>query len=664
MEGVSKKIPKLVQFAIVLHFHQPVGNFKEVFERAYQRCYRPFLEHLAYYPDIRMTLHISGSLIDYFKKEHLEILKLLKDMVSKGRVELMGGVYYEPILIAIPPRDIKGQIKLMSKSLKDDFGIKTEGAWIPERVWRPDLAKHLHKSGIRYCVLDDSHLIKAGLKKEETYGYFLTKDKSASIAVFGSDKMLRYTIPFKEPQETIDYFKKVSQKAGNPLFVYADDAEKFGEWPGTYDWVYKKGWLKSFFDAIMKNREWIETVKLSDYLKSNKPLSAVRIPEASYEEMMEWAGGSWFNFLKKYPESNNMYKKMQYVSERVDKFQKKAARKDSYWAEVELYRGESNCGYWHGVFGGLYMYHLRSAIYNHLIAAENIVDAATRKKGMTIKCVDFDSDGKDEFILQNKVLSLYIDPKEGGTLKELDYRPICANLINTLSRKREKYHKRVEKLEPSLSEKLIYDRYTRYCLRDYFINEDLQKESFITSSFKDYGNFSSGDYIARKKSNGLILKRKSSVSGVEVELTKELSIKGPAIEILYRIKYRGLASIRGLLFGTEFNLTMPFLNSPRYRYFSDEKILDTLNTSGIATNADSFSIRDSKRELDVKFEFSKRCRKVWYFPIETISQAQTTYRANFQSSCILPLWKPDFDKDGIWSLKIIWFIKNFLENNT
>ena len=43
-------------------------------------------------------------------------------------------------------------------------------------------------------------------------------------------------------------------------------------------------------------------------------------------------------------------------------------------ALTELYRGQCNCSYWHGAFGGVYLPHLRHAIYNHLIAADNLID--------------------------------------------------------------------------------------------------------------------------------------------------------------------------------------------------------------------------------------------------------------------------------------------------
>ena len=41
-----------------------------------------------------------------------------------------------------------------------------------------------------------------------------------------------------------------------------------------------------------------------------------------------------------------------------------------------LYQGQSNDCYWHGLFGGIYISHMRLATYEHLIAAEDLADAA------------------------------------------------------------------------------------------------------------------------------------------------------------------------------------------------------------------------------------------------------------------------------------------------
>ncbi len=244
---IETKRMKKVFFAIVLHFHQPIGNFNDVLERAYKNCYSPLIDLLWDHPDIKINLHISGCLLDYFETEKKHFLEKLYRMSRRGQIEFLSGGYYEPIFIAIPPRDLQGQITMMSKYLKRRFKYSPRGVWVTERVWQGQLAAQINAAGIDYCILDDTHLLRAGVPQEGMRGYYLTGGANGQTAVFPSDKKLRYSIPFGKTGEIMDYFRAAAEKQDSPLFVYGDDGEKFGEWPGTHKWVYEEGWLKNFF---------------------------------------------------------------------------------------------------------------------------------------------------------------------------------------------------------------------------------------------------------------------------------------------------------------------------------------------------------------------------------------------------------------------------------
>lgn len=662
--GVNK-----IYFAMALHFHQPVGNFDDIFERAIKLCYKPFLKLLYNYSDIKMTFHISGCLLDYLEEKHPDVIGLIKEMVLRRQIELMGGGYYEPILVAIPERDIMGQIRMMNEYIEEKFNLIPKGIWIPERVWESWIIKPIYESGLRYCVLDDAHFLRSGIKKQQLHGYFLTGRGKEKIAVFPSDKTLRYTIPFKLPHETIDYFKNESKDKEDILFTYGDDGEKFGEWPGTHKWVFEEEWLRKFFDCLYKNKNWIELVHLSNYLKNNKPIDTIDIKQGSYEEMMQWTGGSWMNFLSKYPEANQMHKKMFYVSGKIKNAEKITDKKESEKvkaAKKELYKGQCNCGYWHGVFGGLYLYHLRSAIYNHLITAEKMADELLhkdKKNWLDIEQIDFDSDGEKEVFIENKTFSLCIAPDEGGILKELDYRPHSLNLINTLSRKKESYHEKIlhsvkntnhedvatihndfRTIDPVLKEKLTYDEFPKYCLRNYF----------LSSSYEELGDFATACYKTKIKTKTVILEHDIKISQTWLKLSKKIQIKSDKeIEVIYEIE-KGPKDKLNAIFVTEFNITMPYLNSSRYSYFYNNKAQTGLNTQGEIPGVDSFGISDSEKSLSINFNFSKIPNVMQYFPIETVSQSERAYELNYQCSSIVPKWKPGFDKNGKWALKIIW----------
>ncbi|MDP2921721.1 MAG: DUF1926 domain-containing protein [Candidatus Omnitrophota bacterium] len=653
-----------VYFGICLHFHQPVGNFDEILERAYQNCYRPFLDVFEKFPDIKMSMHFSGCLLDYFEAKHPDYLDRIKVMVDRGQVEIVGGGYYEPIFTSIPHEDRAGQIEMMSGYIKKRFGQKAIGLWTPERVWVPGLAKEFSKAGVKYTILDDEHFIKAGLKQEDLLGYFTTGEKNAEIEVFPSNKPLRYMIPFKMPTEVINYFKEAGSKSKEPLFTYGDDAEKFGEWPSTNDWVYGKNWLSNFFTELVKNKEWLITVKLSDCLKSRKPLKKIKIPEASYQEMMEWSHGSWMNFLKKYPETNQMVRKMHYVSKKVNSLGDKSALR-------ELYKGECNCAYWHGVFGGLYLYHLRKAVYEHLINAEKIVECVQLRKLPQATCevgqvrieeVDFYEDGKKAFIVSNKALSLCIDPANGGIIRELDNRRVSTNLVNPIARHEEEYHKKIlakmgkshdeaairtihedtKVIDPALKSEFCYDDYIRGCLVDRFMDSQVNIDDFMECKSNELGDFVNAVYKGKKERYKVVLDRRGSVAGKAVSITKEICLRsanggGKEIEISYTLKNLSKQTIDAI-FGVEFNFTMPYLNSGQYKYFAGDKILGSLNEKGAVPGPGLFSIKDSSKEIDINFEFSQKPKDIWYFPVKTVSQSERAYELNFQASCILPRW--------------------------
>src|SRR3989304_9668870 len=94
-----------ITLLLILHAHQPIGNFDHVMEQCYRRAYLPFLKCLERHPGICVNLHYSGPLWEWFEQSHPEYLESLRRLREGGRIELLGGGFYEPILITIPEAD-------------------------------------------------------------------------------------------------------------------------------------------------------------------------------------------------------------------------------------------------------------------------------------------------------------------------------------------------------------------------------------------------------------------------------------------------------------------------------------------------------------------------------------------------------------------------------
>lgn len=701
---------KSIRLVLTLHNHQPVGNFDGVMEQAYQESYKPFLDVFAGYPsDLKIALHTSGCLLEWLAQKHPEYLDRLAEFAAEGRIEIVGGAFNEAILPMIPRRDRVGQIRAYSEWLNNRLGAKVRGMWIPERVWEQSLVSDIAEAGIEYTVLDDYHFRNAGLQPQQLNGYYVTEDDGRLLAVFPGSERLRYTIPFQQPHETVEHLRGIAEQFPNSVVVFGDDGEKFGTWPDTYKHVYTDGWLRRFFDALLAESSWLHMTTLGEAVDSVPPVGKIYLPDASYREMTEWAlpadrlveydhlthdmehdprwpqlkqfvrGGFWRNFKVKYPETDEMYARMLMVSRRLQE-----AVDAGYDVELvesarrELYKGQCNCGYWHGAFGGIYLPHLRNAVYNHLIAADNILNRATpgseaSRNEPWIEAVygDFNCDARQEICLSNDRLTALISPHRGGEIYELDVRSICHNLLATLARRPEAYHRkvlaganqgqsavasihdRVVFKQPDLDQRIRYDSYTRKALQDHFFDNEATLQAIVAGQAQERGDFLVGGYEAKLRRNPhriqVLLTRDGNAWGVPLKITKGLTMEtgSGVLDVAYLIE--GLPPGKAFHFAVEFNLAgLPSGLDDRYFHDGRHNKLGQLGAELDLEGARGLNLVDEWLGIDVGFRFADPTR-VWAYPIETVSQSEGGFELVHQSVCVMPHWIVTADASGRWS---------------
>jgi alpha-amylase len=693
-----------IRLCLVLHNHQPIGNFGEVFEQAYQDSYLPFLDVFEGYQDLRISLHTSGPLMEWLDAEHPEYVDRLAGLVAAGRVEVIGGAFYEPILTMIPTRDRIGQIQLYTEWLRERLGGVVRGMWMPERVWEQALASDLHRAGIEYTVLDDFHFRNAGLTPDDLHGYYVTEDDGLTLSIFPGSEQLRYTIPFADPQATADYLREIAEQVPNAVAVFGDDGEKFGTWPDTNKHCYEDGWLRRFFDMLTENQDWLITAPLAEAIEQVPPAGRIYLPDCSYREMSEWAlpvaqqlvyedvvhelqhderwpriqsfvrGGYWRNFKVKYPEANEMYSRMMMVSDKLHRAATDGLTGDEIdWARRELYRAQCNCSYWHGAFGGIYLPHLRNAVYNHLIAADNLLDRALGNGVPVVDATvdDFNFDARREVRLANGRLVALLAPAAGGRMYELDVRSICHNVLATLSRRPEAYHRkvlsgpaggegcasihdRVVFKQEGLDQMLKYDTYGRKSLVDHFYDVDVPYQAVVHGEAMERGDFAGGRYEARLRKNPdriqAQLSKQGNAWGIPLRLTKGVTITehSPTLEIAYLIE--GIPPDAVLHFGVEFNFAgMPTDAEDRHFYGPHREALGRLGTELELQDVQTLGLIDRWLGLDVRLDVN-RPSGFWTFPIGTVSQSEGGIELVHQSVMVQPHWLVRGDQEGKWSV--------------
>jgi len=676
-----------VHFAFGVHGHQPVGNYPKIFEACYRKSYEPFFKVIGNFPELLINVHLSGPLLEWLLENKPEFIESLKVMIKSGQVEILGGAFYEAILPLITETDITEQILLFTEFLADKLGARPRGMWLPERIWESYLAKPIAMAGIEYTLVDNCHFNEAGWMDDKLHGYFVTEHEGFKLKMFPILESLRYKIPYSEPEKVINYLKKIGEEAGGGVRIMMDDIEKFGAWPRSYKRTYEEKWLENFFTILSQEQKAgnILTTKLSDYTDRYPPDGNIYLPSCSYSKMGKWAlpydsglvfwpvyeeiketgdsekkpwmnfiyGGFFKNMLVKYPESNLMHKKMLKLSRAINNF-----RDAGVFPAMQrhLFRGQCNCAYWHGIFGGIYMLHLRAAVFHELLECEKLLYKNTGKK-FAITEDDSVFYGQNEIDVCTENLSLHIHPNIGANVSELSEFKTCHNLGFVMKRRHEVYHSNISSSilsdktaksiheavrikDKSVRQKLTYDWYDRFSFIFHFFHPSTSLANFAKCTYG--ANFAKctygeqGDFVNQifkytidQNARRIICERTGHVWNgdnlVNITVTKTFEFSPEReMKFLWKIKNNSSEKIT-VVPGIEMNLSPSSENSAKF------KIGGTLVpcTELFQGHEKNVVLEDEMYNLKMKFSCSKPV-KIWLFPVNTVCRLDTGFESLFQ----------------------------------
>jgi alpha-amylase len=705
-----------ISLALTLHNHQPVGNFGWVFAEVYEQAYEPMVAALERHPGVRLSLHYTGPLLEWLLVERPDFIDRLHALADRGQVEILGGGFFEPVLASLPERDRIAQLCRMGDELERLFGDRPRGAWLAERVWEPDLPTSLAAAGYDWTILDDAHFRAAAIPEEDLWGPYTTEDQGHVLRVFGTEQGLRYRIPFRDVHEVIDYLRIHATEGGDRVGMMGDDGEKFGAWPSTWEHCWGESrWVERFFEALEANADWLATTTPSAWLAEHHPIGRVYIPTGSYAEMGEWAlpasesvayakalqrardqglpearwlrGAFWRNFQVKYREINDLHKQMLRTSAKVEAMTPGPSRDR---ATDHLQRGQSNDCYWHGLFGGIYISHMRLATYEHLIAAEDLADtlAGTLHGAETI---DLDLDGLDDVRLATVGQVVTIDPTEGGGIGGWDVRPVRHALTGVLRRRPEAYHETLRRFEggdgeggprdegdgeggpldegdgaasihdivrvkePGLAARLYMDAYERRSGLVRFLGDDATHETWSTGVAIEHGDFLDRPHTVTALGDAAVtVMRDGTVGDQAVRVTRTVRVGGgrldPTLSLQLTVENHSDRELTSTV-GSEWTLTMlggggnP---SAWWEVGGERSAHDGVGASdAVATLAQG----NDWIGISVTTTTSKPAR-AWWAPVETISNSESGFERVYQGSGLLLGWPIALAAGATWTVTI------------
>jgi alpha-amylase len=698
-----------ISLALALHNHQPVGNFGWVFAEVFERAYEPMIEALERHPGVRLSLHYTGPLLRWFAAERPDVIDRLRVLVERGQVEILGGGLYEPVLASLPERDRIGQLRRMSDEVDGLFGRRPRGAWLAERVWEPDLPTSLVAADYAWTILDDAHFRAAAIPEADLWGPYTTEDQGNLLRVFGTEQGLRYRIPFRDVDDVIGYLREHATDDGERVGMMGDDGEKFGAWPTTWEHCWGEGrWVERFFTALEANADWLTTTTPSAWLDAHPPIGRVYIPTGSYAEMGQWAlpadeslvysdvlhraqaqarpearwlrGAFWRNFQVKYREINDLHKQMLRVSAAVDAMR---PGPDRDTALDQLFQGQSNDCYWHGLFGGIYISHMRLATFEHLIAAEDLADthAGTLEAA---ESRDLDMDGVDEIRLADAGQVVSVDLDGGAGIGSWDIRAVRHALTAVMRRRPEAYHTTLRAhadapvgaivggsgsdaneatsihdtfrvKEPGLVAHLVYDAYERRSGLVRVLPLDATSTDWAMARAGELGDAVDGAFERVELGPGcLVARRRGTIAGATVDVTKSLTLGGdrrsPTLALELRLEHVAGPAVDARI-GVEWSTTMLGGGGNPAAWWEIRGDRAGHDVAGAASGLSTIAQGNDFIGI-VLTTTTDAAADAWWAPIETVSNSEDGFERVYQGAGLLLSWPTRLAPGATWTRTI------------
>jgi hypothetical protein len=462
----------------------PPGLPRSALKHAWQHAYSPLLKELEERSGAVVSLRVSGVMLDFLENEHPEGIDLMRRLVERGQVEIVGGAYYDAVLSALPERDAVGQLRLTARRWKHLVGVEPTGACLAYGAWDPSLPRVLARGGLRYVVLDASALQLAGVDSDSIDGHYITEREGACVAVFpnlcGEDPVN----PGMEPARVLGLLRRYAMRKRRSV-VWMLDARELGVRPGSAElcWGRAGGWLPRLLGRLATQDHWLKLASFESLLQRYHSSGRVYLP-ATMDPTLQASATTpphvrgprpgaaaclsqrddrrapptlpWEAFLTRYEEANRLHKRMLVTSREVARLASHvraegrrpgaaALARGLERALLWLYQAQSAAAYTHDPWGGLHVGRLRHRAYAALMRAEQQVRRMMGESGrLTLTRTDTDCDGRDELVVTTPHLQAFVDPARGGALVELDLLDLGANVLNTLTRRCERIHAAID----------------------------------------------------------------------------------------------------------------------------------------------------------------------------------------------------------------------------
>ncbi|MEL3908597.1 MAG: DUF1926 domain-containing protein [Treponemataceae bacterium] len=445
-----------------------------------------------------VSLHLTGSFLQMLQKKDQAFYDIIKELLEKKQIAMLGGAYYSPLFPLLSTIDITGQVEMHVSAQRKIFYPRSKSVILPFSAWNPVIIPALKKSGVDYCLLNNELFSRHGL-----YPYLPVNLEDAGKVITAVPFIEKNTIS-ESPKEFCDTIlnkAKLNNKF-NIIVIFIPHTE-FTKILSKEN-NETKTWVEEFIECTSQYSN-LKLTTVESCLKTQKIYPSAFIePNIITESGAENASVKKLIFQNEF--AYTMYKKIIYVSVMANQVRGDIRRRDL--ARKYLWKAQNAVFFIKAYFSPAENRSLFFEFYKTLILAEKT--ARDSKFVESLVPYDFNLDGFDEYVSQTKNLNTYVDTI-GGKIVEYDFLTANKNFC----------------LMP-------FENPTMFS--DYFADKDEIKNLFEKEPKNSLSNtqYQVVKYTALKKT--LNLKAEYNVQNIFASVKKNFAFNGDMVSVQYILK--------------------------------------------------------------------------------------------------------------------------------
>ncbi|MCB9839799.1 polysaccharide deacetylase family protein [Candidatus Nomurabacteria bacterium] len=270
----------------------------KVAEKSYLPTNQVLLDLLNQYPDFKLSISITGTIIEQFEKWAPHVLDSFKALVNTGRVEIVAETYHHSLAFFYSRKEFEAQVKMHREKVQQVFGVTPNVFRNTELSYNNELAYWADKAGYKGIITEGWDPVLGWRSPNFVYRPSYTENIRLLMKNYRLSDDMAFRFGNKEwnehPLTTEKFVNWMGASMDNAqVFNLFMDYETFGEHQWSDTGIFD--FLRALPEAWFNSRQERTFMTLSEAIDSYQPVDFVDVPQTitwadNERDLTAWLG--------------------------------------------------------------------------------------------------------------------------------------------------------------------------------------------------------------------------------------------------------------------------------------------------------------------------------------------------------------------------------------